>query len=730
MATVYLVRDLKHGRPVALKVLHPALASTLGPERFQREILLAAKLQHPHILTVLDSGDAAGQLWYTMPYVEGETLRARLRREGRLPIHEAVRITREAAAALDYAHRHGVIHRDVKPENILLTADGDALVADFGIARALDTPDEQLTASGLVLGTPTYMSPEQASGDPAIDARTDVYSLACVLYEMLTGLPPFTGPTPLAALAKRLAEPAPPVLQERADVPHSLAAALARALARDPAERPPTAAAFAQGLTTPLPAAPASALPPDDRSVAVLPLADLSPDHDNEHFSDGMTDELINALAQVAGLRVASRTSVFALKGKEADIRRLGAQLNVSSVLEGSVRKAGSRLRVTIQLVHVADGYQLWSASYQRQLTDVFAIQDEIARSVVSALRVRLAPGAETTLVRPATPSLEAYNLYLKGRYFWNRRTPEYIRRAIDCFRQAIGLDPAYARAFAGLADAYTSLGLTLESGAIDPRPMHAAASAAAERALALAPDLAEAHAARAWPMLAFDWQAAEADAELRQALALSAGYAHAHHWRSHCLISLGRAEESFAESRRAIELEPLDLVMSIHLGWHHYFAHEPDRAIGQLSSALEMAPDSTSALHYLGLAYEHAGHPDEALAMLERAARLAPDSPALEAEVAHALARCGRRAETRAALDRLLARAAKGYVSAFYVARIFEGLGDHDSAFLWLERAVDERCDLLSSWRLEPRLDPLRADPRFERLVAAMSRASPTMRA
>jgi tetratricopeptide (TPR) repeat protein len=345
-------------------------------------------------------------------------------------------------------------------------------------------------------------------------------------------------------------------------------------------------------------------------------------------------------------------------------------------------------------------------------------------------LRVRLAPGAETTLVRPATPSLEAYNLYLKGRYFWNRRTPEYMRRAIESFREAIGLDPAYARAFAGLADAYTSLGLTLESGAIDPRPMRAAASAAAERALALAPGLAEAHAARAWPMLAFDWRAVEADAELRQALALSSGYAHAHHWRSHCLISLGRVEESLAESRRAIELEPLDLVMSIHLGWHYYFAHELDRAIDQLSSALEMDPHSTSALHYLGLAYEAAGRYDDALATLERAARLAPESPALEAEVAHALARCQRRADARATLDRLLARAAKEYISAFYVARVFEALGDLHSAFLWLDRAVEERCDLLSSWRLEPRLDPLRADPRFERLVTAIAHASPTMRA
>src|SRR5712692_548111 len=720
MATVYLARDLKHGRPVALKVLHPSLAASLGPERFQREIRLAARLQHPHILTVLDSGDAAEQLWYSMPYVEGETLRGRLRREGRFPIGDALRIAREAAAALDYAHRHGVIHRDVKPENILLTADGDALVADFGIARALDPVDEQLTASGMVLGTPAYMSPEQAGGATGVDARTDVYRLACVLYEMLAGLPPFTGPTALAVLAKRLTEAAPPVRQERPEVPRSIEVVLASALARDPADRPPTAATFAQRLDLPAIEVTSRPAPADDRSVAVLPFADLSPGHDNEHFSDGMTDELINALAQVEGLRVASRTSVFALKGKEADVRRLGAQLGVGSVLEGSVRTAGKRLRVAIQLINVADGYQLWSARYEREMTDIFAVQDEIARSVVSALRVRLTPSSEETLVRPATPSLEAYDLYLKGRYFWNRRTAEFVRRAIDCFREAIAKDPTYARAFAGLADAYTSLGLAVESGGSDPRPMHADATAAAQRALALAPGLAEAHAALAWPTLAFDWRPAEADRGVRQALGLAPVYAHAHHWRSHCLTALGRVEESLAESRRAIELEPLDLVMSAHLGWHYYFAHDFERAVAQLERALEMDPGNASTLHYLGLTYEATGRFDQALATLERAARLLPDSSVFEAEVAHVLARSERRAEAQSALDGLLERARTGYVSAFCVARVFEGLDDRDSAFAWLGRAAAERSDLLSSWRLEPRLDPLRADPRFEALVTS----------
>ncbi len=444
MATVYLAHDLRHDRSVALKVLRPELAHAVGADRFLREIRLCARLQHPHILGVHDSGEAGGQLWFTMPYVDGETLRSRLAREQQLPIGDAVRITTEIADALTYAHGRGVIHRDIKPENILLSGN-HALVADFGIARALrggaaaqqgSEEDERLTETGMSLGTPQYMSPEQSVGERELDARTDVYSLGCVLYEMLAGEPPFTGPNPQSVLAKRLSEPVPHIRSTR-EVPLAIDHAVTRALARAPADRFATAAEFAAALGSTSVESGSSTAPVTSRqsprkrrwigaligavlvillggymalgrsgggapglpaSAAVLPFTDLSPGKDQEYFSDGLTEELITSLSQVKGIRVAARTSSFQFKGQNADIRDVGRKLGVGAVLEGSVRKSGDRLRVTAQLSSAEDGYQLWSESYDRDLADVFAVQEEIARAIVGALRVRLGGG---TRLRP-----------------------------------------------------------------------------------------------------------------------------------------------------------------------------------------------------------------------------------------------------------------------------------------------------------------------------------------
>jgi len=422
MATVFLAHDLKHDRPVALKVMRPELAQALGPERFLREIRLCARLQHPHIVVVYDSGETDGQLWFTMPYIDGETLHERLLREKQLPVDDALRITGEVADALHYAHQQGVIHRDVKPENILLSGT-HALVADFGIARAFSPgADERLTATGITVGTPQYMSPEQALAERDLDARTDVYSLGCVLYEMLTGEPPYTGPTAQAILAKRLSEPIPHLYTTR-DVPPALEHAVMKALARSPADRFRTAAELAAALHADRPSPPRSrrrfvrpvavsvtllvlgfgyaafrfarsaggaASPP--ASAAVIPFVDLSPKKDQEYFSDGLTEELITTLSQVPGLRVAARTSSFQFKGQNPDLHDVGRKLDVAAVLEGSVRRSGNRLRVSAQLISVKDGYQLWSESYDRDLADVFAVQEDVARSIVAALRVRLAP--------------------------------------------------------------------------------------------------------------------------------------------------------------------------------------------------------------------------------------------------------------------------------------------------------------------------------------------------
>jgi serine/threonine-protein kinase len=441
MAVVYLARDLRHDRPVALKVVHAELARALGRERFLREIRTVARLQHPHILSVHDSGEAAGRLWFTMPYVEGESLRSRLARERQLPLGDALRITTECARALDHAHQHGVIHRDIKPENILLTADGSTLVADFGIAKAMgpsraalgqpgagtEAPaeTEALTETGWVVGTPAYMSPEQAAGQRALDERTDIYSLACVLYEMLAGEPPYVGATAQAMIAKRLTEPVPKLTTLR-QVPSSIERAVTTALARSPADRFRTAGELAAALTEP--AAPAA---PDQRSrrparalvrrtavvaaammiggslawillsrpwesskadsVAVLPFANLSPSPGNEYFSDGIAEELIAALGRVEGLRVAARTSAFAFKGRNADLGEIRQRLGVETVLEGSVRRSGERVRVTAQLVDARNGHQLWSDVYERDARDVFAVQQELSQAIAVALRGKLA---------------------------------------------------------------------------------------------------------------------------------------------------------------------------------------------------------------------------------------------------------------------------------------------------------------------------------------------------
>ncbi|HEX9055689.1 MAG TPA: protein kinase, partial [Gemmatimonadales bacterium] len=556
MATVFLARDLKHDRPVALKVLHPHLAQVLGPDRFLREIRLCARLQHPHILAVHDSGDADGQLWFTMPYVEGETLRSRLQRETQLPVNDALRITCEVADALHYAHQHGVIHRDIKPENILLSG-GHAQLADFGIARALlPDSDERLTESGISLGTPRYMSPEQAMAQRDVDARTDIYSLGCVLYELLTGEPPFTGPTPQAVLAKRLSEPVPHLRTGR-DVPLALERAVTRALARSPADRFSTAAEFAAALrsdrladdvgatdtlVTPRPRRPIAkpvalgvallllalggyaafrrlgtprAAPL--ASAAVLPFADLSPEKDQQYFSDGLTEELITTLSQVPGLRVAARTSSFQFKGQNPDVHEVGRKLDVGAVLEGSVRKSGRRLRVSAQLIDAKDGYQLWSESYDRDLADVFAVQEDVARSIVAALRVRLAPAPAAALAVRPTGDLQAYDLYLKGRFAWNQRTGPSLQEAVRYLEQAVARDSTFARAWAALADAYL---LVVPYAGGSPADTWRKAQAAAGKALALDSTSAEAYTSLAYGNTIYAWNWPAAEQNFRRAIA------------------------------------------------------------------------------------------------------------------------------------------------------------------------------------------------------------------
>jgi serine/threonine protein kinase/tetratricopeptide (TPR) repeat protein len=724
MARVYLAHDLKHDRPVALKVMHPHLGDTLGAERFLLEIRVAAGLQHPHIVSVYDSGQTAGLLWFTMPYIEGESLRARLRREGPLPLEDAVTITREAADALDYAHSRRILHRDIKPENILLSR-GHALVADFGIARALDSgaggqrgsgADERLTETGMSLGTPAYMSPEQATAERTLDARSDVYSLGCVLYEMLTGEPPFTGPTGSAILAKRFTASTPSVRRLRPQLSEGLDHAIECALALTPSDRFATAGELSRALV-PSAAAPK---PPktSGRSVAVLPFASLSPDPENEYFADGVTDELINALAKIGGLHVVSRTSAFAFKGKLEDVRAIGARLQVTSVLEGSVRRAGRRLRVTAQLIDVADGFLLWSDTFDRELEDVFAIQDEISRAIVGALKVKLFGSQQQVLVKPATDDLEAYTLYLKGRLFWNRRTEQALWQGLEYFQRAIARDPAFAQAHAGVADSYAILGFY---SALPPTEAFPKAKAAALEALANDPALAEAHPTLAYVAMYHDWDWAAAEKEFATAIALNPSYSTAHQWYGNFLAVLGRFDESAASFGRSIALDPLSPLKQAALGWSRYFARRFDEAEAECRRALELDPGYWIAHLWLGITLEELGSLEDAIGEFEEALRLSGRNLSILGYLGHALAVAGRASEARQVLQDLVRLGAERYMSPYDIGVIHLGLGENEEALEWLERGYAERDHQMTFLLVDPRLDPIRASSRFVGLIGKM---------
>ena len=487
MATVYLAHDLKHDRAVAIKILRDELAASIGPERFLLEIKTTARLAHPHILPLHDSGEANGMLYYVMPYVEGETLRAKLDRDRSLPVSEAIAITRAIADALSYAHAHGVVHRDIKPENIFLQS-GHALVADFGIARATSSSDVRMTSVGVAVGTPAYMSPEQSTGED-VDARSDQYALASMLYEMLTGDPPFTGPTPESILVQRFTKAPPKVTAKQPGVPRAVEVSICTAMSRDATDRFPTIDKFAESLTS---HAARPMLDVDRRSVAVLPFANMSGDPSNEYFSDGISEEIINALAQIPGLHVPARTSAFSYKGKNVDLRTIGEQLSVATVLDGSVRKAGNRIRITAQLVNASDGYQLWSERYDRELTDVFAIQDEIASAIAAKLDITLG-GGNAHLVKPPTRDIAAYDVYLKARALTRQRGAS-LPAAAEAFEQAIALDPDFGAAHAGLAQA---LILSAMWGIVPFPTVRQRASDAIDAAMAHDPSSVSAHIAR-----------------------------------------------------------------------------------------------------------------------------------------------------------------------------------------------------------------------------------------
>ncbi len=640
MATVYLGHDLRHNRRVAVKVLHPELGHSIGPDRFLREIELAARLNHPHIVPLFDSGNAEGFLYYVMPVVEGETLRDRLLRDGQIPLEESLQLVRGMAAALDYAHRQNVVHRDIKPENIMLQ-DGEAVVMDFGIGKAVSSAaNDTLTQTGTVVGTPAYVSPEQAAGENKIDGRSDQYSLACVLFEMLSGKKAFSGPTAQSVISKRFTDPVPSLRAVYEKTPDEVENAMLKALAKDASERFATTAEFARALVathlttpdgSPLQGASGS------KSIAVLPFTNMSADPEGDFFADGIADEIITALSKVKALRVVSRTSSFTFKGKNDDIREIGRKLQVSTILEGSIRKAGKRLRLNAQLVSTTDSTQLWAERYDRELEDVFAIQDEIAGSIVAALRVVLTEDEKKAIENVPTTNIDAYEYYLRGRQFFHqhrRRAHEFARQL---YERAIELDPGYALAHCGVADCCSFLYQYFDASQENLRK----ADSASRRALDLAPHLAEAHASRGLAV-SLTGQFVEAEKEFEEAMRLNPKSFEAAYFYARACAAQGKAQEAANWYERAIAVRPDDFAALLLLaGMYGDLGRTEDRirAIRRSYDAarkhLELNPDNPRALYFGGAALVELGERDKALDWTRRAEQMDPDDPSVLYNVA-----------------------------------------------------------------------------------------------
>jgi serine/threonine-protein kinase len=782
MSTVFVARDNSLGRNVVIKVLPYELAATVSVDRFKREIMLSAALQHPHIVPVLSAGETDGLPFFIMPFVDGESLRARLSR-GPLSVREAVSILKDVSRALVYAHGRGIIHRDIKPDNILLSS-GAATVTDFGVAKALSASREgirsetatrtgTITLVGTSIGTPAYMAPEQAAGDPNTDHRADLYALGIVGYEMLVGTPPFHGRAPQQLLAAQLTEAPPPIASRRYDVPEALAALIMRLLEKEPAKRPKNAGEVARALEDPavvsgtflsLPA-PKSVRPKRvlwalagagilasvaaggawfsnrhaatpsaagvsvagspaavaTKSIAVMPLVNISRDTGDAYFAAGMTAELTNALSRIRGLRVASGSESVA-RAQAASPVELAKALNANMVLVGTVQRDGGRMRVTARLVNTADGFTVWSDMFERESKDVFKVQDDISSAIVAAISPELsggAPAAATAVAaKPASTSdhgtsdLQAYDLYLRGHYFFDKRGEANLRRALDYFQQAAKRDTMFARAYAGMGSVYAVLPLYAHTRADSVLPL---ALAAINRAVALDTTLPEAFASRA-TVLQASWRWADAERDYQRALKLEPNYAAAHQWYGEMLLLNGRTAEAVAQLKRATELDPLSPITFGSYSLALLAAHASDAAIAAARRAVELDSTLVVTRFMLGAVYLQAGRGPDAVRELETAARLDTSSVQTLGLLGYAYAKSGnkpRAVELAKGLEADAGRRVSG--SAAAAARVYVALGDNAHALSLLERAVSEHDSFFSSESLaEEFFDPLRGDPRF----------------
>ena len=747
MATVYLAQDHKHDRLVAIKVLRPELAATVSAERFLREIRTIARLQHPHILPLHDSGEFNDLLYYVMPYVQGESLRARMARGPRLELDEALRITREVADALAEAHANQVVHRDIKPENILLSG-GHALVADFGIARALSSgvEDDTLTMAGLAVGTPAYMAPEQITAERSIDGRADIYALGCILYEMLAGSPPFAGSSIQETMAKHTLAPVPRVRELRPDVPESVELALGKALAKSPADRFPDAASFgralAQGdvttssqrLSRTIAYAAAAALlaivgyrivqasgssekpapPAQAPSIAVLSLRTLGGTQDDDALAEGISEEIAATIGRLPGLSVKAPRSAFAFKGKNLGVSEIGNALGVRYLVDGSFQRYANMMRVRVQLVAAANDSIIWSNEYDRPFDDVFAVQDEIARGIASELRVYLGAASSGDLARRSTVNPEAHALYLRGRYLFERRDSESLRKAREYFEQAIAKDSGFALAYAGLSDTYSHSATFGYERALESMPK---ARTFAQRAFELDSSLVEVHSSLAFISLFYDYDFATSGREFQKALSIDPNYHSAHLWHAWYYLAVDSAEAAVREARTAVTLEPFMIVPNVRLVTFLYLTKQYPEALAQSQKTFELDSLFFQARAERARVLLKLGRCKEALADIPLSGEQGASQLVGNRGLVYAV--CGRRQDAIDEVKHLEAQARGGRIVSHYgLAVIHAALGDTDRAAAELEAAYEDRAWAMFMLKWDPSFDSMRSDPRFVRIV------------
>ena len=761
MSRVFVAEEISLGRKVVVKVLPPDLAATVNVERFRREIQLAAKLQHPHIVPVLAAGISEGLPYYTMPFIEGESLRARLARSGELPVQEAARILRDVLSALSYAHEHGVVHRDIKPDNVLLTGN-HAVVADFGVAKALSAstnPGSSLTSLGVALGTPAYMSPEQAAADPATDHRADLYGVGAMAYEMLTGQQVFSARSPQAMLAAHATEKPEPIDRRRPAVPPALSSLIMRALEKHAADRPQSAGEMLaeldatltpSGATVPLAMptggwsvsrrtmvaasavfvtiivaaaiyasgsprrligtrADSSAQSANDsiHAVAVIPFANTGGNSQDEYFSDGMTDELAHALSRLPGLRVAGRTSSYAFKGKSLPAQEMGKALNVSAIVDGSVRRAGDRLRIIAQLTSTTDGHVIWSDSYESRAKDVFALQDEFTKAIVGALTPALSGTKASTVASQSrgTNDQAAYDLYLKGRYFFARRGVDGVTRALGYFQQALSKDSMFARARAGLS---LTANIAPLYGVNVPGPGDSLALANANTAIRIDSSLGDGHLALA-SALSSAWNVREAEPEFQRALQLQPEDPLTHARHADNLEALGQIKQAVMEERRAVELDPLSAAMQNELAYALYDDRQFEASIAPLLRALELDSTTATVEGQLGLSYLFNEQRTQAIPVLEKSYAREPNFPGTAGILAVVYAAVGRWSDA-VRIEKSVSRSHSSAINVFLVRSAF---GDRAGAWAVFEKMT--RQDLVGwIFSCDPVFRLVQDDPRF----------------